>query len=79
MPQLGIGAEADAVLAPEPQAQIHVLPGRVRKPLVERKLLCCVRLHAEVQGGHIPEFSPIREQPLPSQSAVDFVVAIQES
>jgi len=78
MPQLGLGTEADAVLASQPQAQVHVLAGRVRKPLVERKLLCCIRLHAEVQRRHVPEFSPFREQPLAGQGAVDLVVTVQE-
>ena len=78
MPKLGLGAEPDAVLASQPQAQVHVLAGRVREPLVERTLLRGVGLHAEVQGRHVPEFSPIREQPLAGQRAVDLVVTVQE-
>ena len=76
MPELGRGTEPDAILASQPQAQIHILASRVRKPLIEREFLRGMCLHAEVQGRHVPEFSPIREQPLPGQSAVDFVVAV---
>ena len=78
MPQLCLSAESDAVFASQPQAQVHVLAGRVWKPLIERKLLCDVGLHAEIQGRHVPEFSPIREQPFPGQGAVDLVVTVQE-
>lgn len=78
MPQLGLGAEPDAVLASQPQAQIDVLAGRMREPLIERELLRGPRFHPEVQGRHVPEFSPIGEQPLPGQRAVDLVVAVQE-
>jgi len=78
MPQLRLGAEPDAVLTSQPQAQVYVLAGRVREPLIERKLLRGMRLHAEVQGRHVPELSPIGEQPLPGQGAVDLVVAVQE-
>lgn len=60
MPQLSRRAEPDAVLASQPKAQVHVLAGRVRKPLIERELVRSVRLHAEVQGRHVPEFPPIR-------------------
>ena len=78
MPQLGLSTEPDPVLAAQTQAQVHVLAGRVREPLVERELLRGVRLHAEVQGRHVPEFSPIREQPFPRQGAVDFVIPVQQ-
>ena len=78
MPQLGRGAEPDAVLASQAQAQVHVFAGRVRKPLIERELLRGVRLHAEVQRRHVPEFVPLGKQPFASQSAVDLVVAVQE-
>lgn len=78
MPQLGLRAEPDAVLASQPETQIHVFSGRVRKPLVERKLLSGICLHAEVQGRHVPEFPALGEQPLPGQCAVHVVVAVQE-
>lgn len=76
MPQLGRGAEPDAILASQPQAQIHILTCGVRKSLIEREFLRGMCLHAEVQGRHVPEFPPVREQPLTSQGAVDLVVAV---
>lgn len=78
MPQLGGGAEPDAVLASQPQAQIHIFSGRVRKPFIERELLRGVRLDAKVQRRHVPKFSPIRQQPLPGQGAVDLVITVKE-
>jgi len=39
MPQLGRGAEPDAILASQPQAQIHILTCGVRKSLIEREFL----------------------------------------
>jgi hypothetical protein len=78
MPQLGLGAEADAVLAAKPQAQVNILASGMRKTLIERKLLCGKCLHAEVQGRHVPEFATIRQQPLAGQCAVDLVITVQE-
>lgn len=78
MPELRLGAEPDAVLAAEPQAQVHILAGSVREPLVERKLLGSKRLDTKVQGRHVPKLSTIREQPLTGQSAVDLVITVQK-
>jgi hypothetical protein len=78
VPQLGIDAEADAILTSESQAQIHVFTSCVRKPLIEWELLCGVSLHAEIQRRHVPEFLPVGEQPLAGQGAVDLVVPVQQ-
>ena len=78
MPQFGLSAEPDVVFAAQPQAQVHVFSSGVRKPLIEGELLRGMGLHAEVQGRHVPEFSSIRQQPLPGEGAVDLVIAVQE-
>lgn len=78
MPQLGCSAEADAVLASQSQAKIHIFAGCMWKSLVERKLLSGISLHAKVQGRHVPEFLPVREQPLPRQGSIDLVIPVQK-
>lgn len=78
MPELGIRTEADAVLAPQAEAEIDILARRVGKSLVKGELSRGEGLHAEVQRWHVPELFLVRQQPLARQGAVELVIFVQE-
>ncbi len=78
MPERGLWAKSNPILATQPETEIDVLSCRVGEALVEGKLARGKSLHAEVKRRHVPQFPPVWQQPLSSQRAIHFVIPIKK-